>query len=188
MTRLLSLALAVVVFTSCEKNPVSEPVMQYTNLGNAEVKYQSSKSIDVDGDNKSDFFFELLPVGDALGERERMQFYAVSKPHSNLLNDENDQSPMLSKGATISLQHAGYTWWNISAIVLTEKITPNGGTPFWVGDFQAASHHYLPIQVKRAEQLYNGWIEISFDKGAEKLILHKAALSTIARQSVEAGN
>ena len=62
MTRLLSLALAVVVFTSCEKNPVSEPVMQYTNLGNAEVKYQSSKSIDVDGDNKSDFFFELLPV------------------------------------------------------------------------------------------------------------------------------
>jgi hypothetical protein len=43
------------------------------------------------------------------------------------------------------------------------------------------------VQVKKGGQAFLGWIEMSFDKEAEKLILHKAALSTIANKEIKAG-
>ena len=44
----------------------------------------------------------------------------------------------------------------------------------------------LPACINKDEKPYHGWIEISFDTVAEKLILHKAAISTEANKTVKA--
>lgn len=183
----------VLVLTACHKEPSPvtppaelHPEMLYKDLQNAEVSYQRSRTIDIDGDGSIDFYFGVQLVGDPILQRDRMQFLANSVVKRNLLNDANDQSPVLNKMDTISKVHQGYTWWEISAIVLTEKITTNTNV-YWDGLWKAANHNYLPIQVEKAGKLYHGWIELSVDTAAEKLILHRAALSKEEDKSVKAG-
>ena len=48
-------------------------------------------------------------------------------------------------------------------------------------------HKYLPVQLNKNNKLYNGWIELSFDSAASKLVLHKAAFSAEENKDVKAG-
>jgi hypothetical protein len=193
MNKLLTLILVLLLLSSCEKNPVCEepvdthPRMHYTDLHNAEVKYQTFKRVDIDGDGRNDFLFSTLLVGDALGQRDRLQFYANSSIDAYQPVNEHEESPVLSKDAPITLQYPGFTWYDITAIVLAEKITLISGETYWDGLWKNASHKYLPVQVVRNGEPYLGWIEISFDTTAEKIILHKAAISTKAGKEVKAG-
>ena len=186
-------AIILLLLTACKKEPLPvtppsepHPQMLYKDLLNAEVNYQHSKTIDIDGDGSIDFYFGVQLVGDPVLQRDRKQFMANSVVKRNLLNDLNDQSPVLNKLDTISKVHQGYTWWEISAIVLTEKIITNTNV-YWDGVWKAANHNYLPIQVEKAGKLYHGWIELSVDTAAEKLILHRAALSKEEDKTVKAG-
>jgi len=190
MQRLLSILTAAILLTSCYGDYEAEmnhPQMRYTDLNNAEAKPGSPQRLDLDGDGVVDFSFSTLLVGDPLLVRDRLQFYANSTIKTNLLNNANDESPMLPKGAQIMLNHPGYTWYEISAIVLTEKITTMTPPPFWQGRWSDANHHYLPVQVDKGGQLYMGWVELSMDKAAEKLILHRAAISKEPGRTVKAG-
>jgi len=45
----------------------------------------------------------------------------------------------------------------------------------------------LPVQVLVNNQRFNGWVELSFDMSAEKIILHKAAISKLPERGVIAG-
>jgi hypothetical protein len=194
MNKLLTLAFAVLLLSSCEKNPVCEepiepahPSMRYTDLQNFEVKYGTTKRVDVDGDGTIDYSFETLLVGDALGQRDRLQFYADSKIETYQPVNESEQVPQLSAGDPVKVQYPGYTWYEITAIVLAEKITPVNGTPYWDGPWKAAAHKYLPIMIRKGGQRYYGWIELSFDTAAEKMILHRAAIAAVAEKEVKAG-
>src|SRR5215207_3217943 len=173
------LVLAYVLF-GCEKpslpEPEVHPAMHYTDLHLAEVKHNEPKSLDINADGTTDFTFSTLLVGDPVLHRDRLQFYATSKLNTALLNNNNDQSPMLNKTDTIAFAHTGYEWFEISAIVLAEKITEMTGLPYWDGLWKNAAHKYLPVQVRKDGLLYLGWVEISFDILSEKLILHKAAI------------
>lgn len=160
--------------------------MMYKDLQNAEVKYLQGARVDVDNDGTTDFIFKVLLVGDPILERDRVQYYANSGVDRNLLNDAQDQSPVLSKPDLIAKDMPGYSWWQISSIVLAEKIITYNGTS-WEGLWKEANHNFLPIQVKKANKLYHGWVELSFSTTEEKLILHKAALSTVEDVSVKAG-
>lgn len=163
------------------------PQMMYKDLQNAEVSFNHrSKTIDVDGDGQSDFSFGVLLLGDPVLQRDRIQFYAYSGVQRNLLNDANDQSPVLNSMDTISIKHQGYDWWQISAIVLAEKIITYTDT-YWDGLWKNASHKYLPIQVEKSGKLYQGWIELSFSTTGEKLVLHKAALCKEEGKTIKAG-
>jgi hypothetical protein len=193
MTKYLFFATVSVLLVACgkEKVPAKEPVkthpiMIYTDLQNKEVKYGKFQYVDVDGDGPYDFLFNVVLVGDPILQRDRVQFYANSGINRNLLNSDVDESPMLSKGDSISKIHAGYQWWEISAIVLAEKIVTNDGS-FWQGKWKNADHKYLPIQIEKNNKLYHGWIELSFNTAEEKLILHKAAISTEEDKSIQAG-
>lgn len=189
MRKLFIPLLAAFIFSSCTKDPIeppAHPVMQYKDLQNAEVKYNQLKAVDMDNDGVTDFWFSTLLVGDPVLQRDRRQFYAHSKANTNLLNDANDESPVLNKLDLISKKQDGYEWYEVSAIVLAEKIVTMTET-FWQGAWKNASHKYLPVQIKRDDKLYHGWIELSFDAVEEKLVLHKAALSTEADKSVKAG-
>ncbi|HEY6954148.1 MAG TPA: hypothetical protein VI385_02840 [Flavisolibacter sp.] len=195
MTKYLLLATVTVMLVACgkEKLPLpvvppgsTHPVMAYKDLQNKEVKYGQYQYVDVDSDGTNDILFNVLLLGDPLLQRDRVQFYANSGIKRNLLNNTQDESPMLNKGDSISKKHNGYDWWEISAIVLAEKIIDNNGS-YWQGLWKNADHKYLPIQFEKNSKLYHGWIELSFNTTEEKLILHKAAISTEEQKSVQAG-
>jgi hypothetical protein len=195
MNKLLVLTLAsfLIFLSACEKNPVCEepasplPTMRYTDLQNFEIKYGTYKRVDVDGDGKTDFYFETLLLGDALGQRDRLQFYADSKIDTYLPVNESEEVPRLSSGDWVKVEHPGHTWYEISAIVLAEKVMPLNGDNYWDGMWKGAAHKFLPIMIKKGELRYYGWIELSFDTTAEKMILHRAAISLEANKEVKAG-
>jgi len=192
MRKILIIVTASVLFIACSKKPPinppapSHPLMTYKNLADKEVKYGQSQYVDVDGDGSNDFVFSVLLVGDPILQRDRVQFYANSGIKRNLLNNQVDESPILSRGDSVKKVHAGYTWWEISSIVLVEKIVEDTGT-HWEGLWKNANHKYLPIQIEKNNKLYHGWMELSFSATEEKLILHKAAISTEEDKSVQAG-
>jgi hypothetical protein len=86
----------------------------------------------------------------------------------------------------ISRNVTGYTWWEISAIVLAEKIITYTES-HWEGAWKNADHKYLPVQMKKQGKLYHGWIELSFNTTEEKLILHRSAISKEEDKDVKAG-
>ena len=191
MKKLLIFLLAGSLLASCQKDaleplPAPHPVMLYKNLQNAEVAPSQPRSVDINNDGQNDFSFGVLLVGDPILQRDRLQYLANSKIGTNLLNNEADQSPMLNKNDLVTTIYQGYQWFEISAIVLAEKITTMTEI-HWDGLWKNSSHNYLPVQIKQNGKLYNGWIELSFDTAAEKLILHKAAISTEENKPVKAG-
>ena len=192
MRKILILIASSVSLIACSKKPplnppaTSHPVMTYKKLSDKEVKYGQNQYIDIDNDGSIDFKFAVLLVGDPILQRDRVQFYANSGIKRNLLNNQVDESPMLNKGDSIGKTHEGYTWWEISAIVLAEKIVTDNGS-HWEGLWKNADHKFLPIQVEKSNKLYHGWVELSFNTTDEKLILHKAAISTEADKSIQAG-
>lgn len=178
------------LFQACSKNDATidppHPNMIYKDLREQNIKFQHPASLDIDSDGSNDFNFGVLLVGDPVLERDRLQFYVSSKQKRNLLNDQNDESPMLNKLEPIKMVHPGYTWYEISAIVLAEKITNYNGST-WHGLWKSAHHKYLPLQVDRNGQVFHGWIELSFDTVNERIILHKAAISAEPGKEIKAG-
>lgn len=122
------------ILGSCKKEndiPANYSV-EFFDLQNAAVKYQQHVTLDLTKDGNTDFSFGVLLVGDPVLQRDRYQFFVSSRVKTKLLNDANDESPMLNKGEEIRLIHEGYTWYEVSAIVLTEKIVTNQSTT-WNG-------------------------------------------------------
>ncbi len=164
----------------------THPVMIYNDLRSAEVKYGQFKNIDIDNDGSFDLLFDVTLLGDPILQRDRLQFYANSRQERNLLNNSQDQSTVLNLMDPISKIHPGYTWYEISAILLAEKIiTFNGNS--WEGLWKNVSHKFLPVQVQKNGKLYHGWVELSFDTIKETLILHKSGISTEEDKEVKAG-
>jgi hypothetical protein len=193
MKNYLVLSLLVIVLASCDKETCIEqptdpvhPAMIYKDLSDAVVKYGMGQAIDVDNDGSIDFRFRVELVGDPILQRDRMQFQATSTIKRNLLNDADDQSPMLQKNELIKPVFPGYTWYEISSILLVEKITTLT-TTYWQGRWKEAAHHYLPIQVEKSGHLYQGWIEISFDQQNERLLIHRSAICKVEDVEVKAG-
>jgi len=191
MRKLFLFIIPFLFLFSCKKEetlpkPSKHPAMVYKDLQNAEVIVSHSQSVDIDNDGTKDFAFGVLLIGDPILQRDRLQFIAYSRIDDNLLNNDVDQSPVLNQYDLISKIHQGYQWFEISAIVLAEKITTMTDV-FWDGLWKNASHKYLPVQIERNNKLYHGWIELSFDTAAEKLILHRSAISTEENKDVKAG-
>jgi hypothetical protein len=101
----------------------------------------------VDNDGMTDFLFHLLLVGDAVLQRDRIQFYVSSGINRNLLNDAQDQSAVLNKMDVISKNMAGFTWWEISAIVLAEKIITYTES-HWEGGWKMPTINFFPFNYK----------------------------------------
>lgn len=185
-------ALCLLFLFSCKKDkktlPEPHPSMQYTDLGNAAVRFNEFKKINIDGDNTFDFLFSTLLVGDPIGRRDRQQYYVSSSFDAFLPVSGEEQLLMLNKDDAITIANRnGYNWFNASSVVLAEKIIEENGSEHWEGKWKNASHKYVPVQVNREGQLYNGWVEISFNIIPGEIILHRAAIAREAGKDIRAG-
>lgn len=197
MKQLIVLALVSAMVTSCRKEdapipykpPVNtNPEMIYTDLQNRELKFQQAQLVDLNQDNQVDIGFSTWYIGDPVEKEDEVLFFAGSYVHSHLLVNNNNGSPAFNKGDLIPVNNfPGLEWFPVAQVEMVYKNTPENGAPYWEGSWKLVSHKYLAVQVMREGKRYNGWIEVSFDIAGEKLILHKAAMSTRPEKSVIAG-
>lgn len=183
--------IAVVVAVACMKKGAIEeiphPAMTYTYLNEMELGDKDYFNLDIDANGTVDFTFSTRLVGDPVLKQDRLQFLIGSKIESNLLNSDNDDCPRLRKGDQIGTMHEGFNWYELSSILLTEKVNTMEGTNWWRGVWTDADHSFLPVQLSKGAKVYHGWIEVSFNRLKEKLVLHKAAISTEGNKQIRAG-
>ena len=112
----------------------------------------------------------------------------VGSFNTSLPVNGNENIPVLALDDVIPINNfSGYNWYNAPGIVLSQKITGVSAPAYWEGAWKDASHRFIPIQLKKNNLLYNGWVEVSFDKFQEKIILHQSAVSQQPGKSVLAG-
>lgn len=175
--------------TSCDKPVVNtDSGMVYTDLKNKEVKFNEISSIDINYDGIMDLSFSTLLIGDPVAQQDKQKYLVTSKINCFLPVDNQENAPVLKKGESIPIENfAEYTWYEIAQIELAQKVIGMTGAPFWEGSWKSGNHNYLPVQVKVNHQRFNGWIELSFDMNAEKIILHKSAISKLPERAAIAG-
>jgi hypothetical protein len=193
------LAIATTMLAACRKDNLSfpnpknppantQPEMIYTDLQNRELKFRQSQLIDLDKDGTNDIIFATWYVGDPVEHEDEILFFAGSYTHSNLLIHGDNQSTAFKQGDIISVNnYNGHNWYQVAQAELALKNTGEHKPPYWEGSWKQVSHKYLAVQVVKQDRRYNGWIEISFDTVAEKLVLHKAAICKEAEKSIIAG-
>jgi hypothetical protein len=193
VNKYLLAAFLLIMMAGCKKDTVVQPipvpvhpVMFYKDLGNFEVSKGHSKSLDIDNDSITDCSFSVQLVGDPIMKVDKLQYYVFSRIKRNLLNNQDDESPILNKYDLIKNEHPGYTWYELSFILLTQKIISDGGNS-WIGLWKNADHNFLPFQIVKDGNVYHGWIELSMNTVTEKLILHRSGISTEANKEVKAG-
>jgi hypothetical protein len=192
-----TLLIAITLLASCGKEDVksapvpADPVTEitYKDLAEKEVKYNEPATvIDLDGDNQSDLIFGVLLVGDPLQQQDKRQFRVSSGINTNLAVNAIEQVPSMIKDETIPLSgFNGYNWFKVSSVILVQRIEDVQGAITWNGTWKGAVKKYLPFQLLKNNQRFNGWIELSVDIAAEKLVLHRLAISKLAERLIKAG-
>jgi hypothetical protein len=175
---------------ACTKppKPPTQMEMDYINLNDKEMAFGESHSLDLDKDGRLDFEFYTILIGDPIAKQDMKKYCARSRISAFLPMNEQEHLPVLNMGDPIPLENfQGYTWYGAAWAELAQKIISVNGPEIWDGEWKDSDHQYLPIQITRNNQRFNGWIELSFNKETEKLILHKAALSTKPEGEVKAG-
>ncbi len=188
MKNCIAILSALFFLASCDKPVNYDPGMIYTDLENKEVKFNEASTIDLNKDGIADIRFHTMLVGDPIAKQDKRKFLVTSKVDCFLPVNPDENAPLLHRGETVPLENfAQYTWYEIAQIELAQKVIGITGDPFWEGLWKSSSHDYLPVQIKVNKQRFNGWLELSFDMNAEKLILHKAAISKLPERDVITG-
>jgi hypothetical protein len=192
MKKLFALILAGVL-VACSREPGQvepqpHPQMLYKDLGGIAVQFGQHFIVDIDGDNTDDLLFSTMLVGDPILKRDRRQYYLSANFDVFLSTNTLEQMPVLSDGHSITqVSLPGYSWFNASSVLLAEKIIELNGPDHWEGNWKNAQHKYIPLQIRKGQLFFNGWVEVSFDMQTEQLILHRAAVSREAGKTVRAG-
>ena len=187
------MSFVLMMAAACKKPHPQPPVqphpsMLVKDLADTSLAFGKFASFDLDDNGEKDIFFSTQLVGDPVEQKDKKQWMVTSSFNANLPVNSNERIPVLHYLDSIPLKDfSGYAWYNASSILLSQKTLTMNTPPFWEGDFKEALHRFVPIQLKKQDGLYNGWIEVSFSTTNEKLILHKAAICTEANKSILAG-
>jgi hypothetical protein len=189
--------LTLLFLSSCNKKDLIEypnkpaetyPEMLVTDLNDREVTQRQSQVLDLDKNGVTDVVFSTWAIGDPVEREDEILFFAASGTESSLMIGGENMSPRFSKHETIPVTPPqGYEWYIVAQVELAMKNIGYDNPPYWEKEWKDVSHKFLAIQVKRAGQLYHGWIELSMDTVNSKLILHRAAIAREAGRSVKAG-
>jgi hypothetical protein len=191
-----ALCMAVLTLASCSKTPLptpapvpGTPAMSYLNLNDLQIAYaRPGKAVDVNQDRSNDLYFGVELVGDPIAKVDKRQFVVISGFNTSLPVTADEQVMPLSKEEPIPVGNFNNAnWYNASAIVLTERLETIDGSISWRGAWLTASKKYLPIQLLKNNERYNGWVELSFDQANQHMILHQVAISQQPEAAVKAG-
>lgn len=190
---MLALCTGLLALNACTKDhtpspEVSLPAMSYIDLKDKAVSFKQSVQLDLNSDGEWDILFSTMLVGDAVMQQDKQQWLVSSSFYTNLPVNENEQVPAMRAGQPIPVQNfSGHQWFNASSVILAQRIISMTGNPYWDGNWKQASHSFLPIQIKKGADLYNGWIELSFNSEEAKVILHRAAVVKEKNKEIFAG-
>jgi hypothetical protein len=193
MKKLIVVSGFALLLAGCKKDTVAPPVashpdMRYLNLKDSGVVFNRSASFDLDGNGSKDIYFSTMLVGDPLAQQDKKQWWVSSSFDANLPVNENEEIPVMQRSDSIYLKSfSGYNWYNASWVMLAQKIISDTRPPYWEGKWKDVSQRFVAIQILNNGNLYNGWIEVSFNKAEEKVIIHRAAISKEANKVVMAG-
>jgi hypothetical protein len=166
----------------------THPQMTYTNLLDSAIHFNHFASFDLDGNGEKDIAFSTLLVGDPIYQQDKWQWWVSSSIYTNLPVNGYENIPVLDYLDSIPIHDfSDYQWFNASYVMLAQKIISITNPPYWDGTWKESSHHYVPIQIKKDGELFNGWVEISFNTKDEMVILHQAAVSQEPYKAVMAG-
>lgn len=186
----------LLAFSSCKKDKADPGIpgypevnMEYFDLGDREIKAGAPGfSIDLNDDGRKDITFSTLLVGDPVSQVDKLQFLVQSNIQVNLPVRIGEEIPVMKTGDLIPIHDfEGYHWFELSSIVLVQKVISFTQPPIWEGHWRNAVHRYIPFQIILPGNIYNGWIQLSVDIVQERLILHRAAISKEANKVVKAG-
>jgi hypothetical protein len=182
----------IACLASCKKDTeIKTPTipMMYKDLSSRVVNITTPAGIDINGDGPSDVWFEIFHTGDDIQEKDEHLFRVTQGEESKLLVNEQEESPIISKGDVIKINgNAGYEWEANANIELAKRtLYRNAAAPTWEGVWKNAQRKYLAVQVNKNGSLFNGWIELSFDTATEKVILHRSGFSLEAGADILAG-
>lgn len=191
-----ALCMAILTLASCSKTPLptpspvpGTPAMSYINLNDMQIAYaRPGKAIDVNKDGRNDLYFGVELVGDPIEKLDKRQFVVITSIYTYLPVTANEQVMPLTREAVIPVaDFNNANWYNASEITLVERIETTDAVISWRGSFLNSTGKYLPIQVMKNNERYNGWVELSFDQINQQLILHRAAISSKPEVAVKAG-
>ncbi len=183
----------VLVLTACKKSTVQQPeapqpAMNYINLSDTAISFGRFASFDLDGNGDKDISFSTLLVGDAVNKQDKRQFLVATAQFTYLPVNSEEAIPIMQAADEIPVNNFnGYAWFDITYILLAQKVLSIDKPPYWEGNWKEAVHRFIPLQIKRANALYNGWVEISFSSAEEKIHLHRAAVCKEAGVAIRAG-
>lgn len=185
--------LVLMMAVACKKSPPEPPVQPHPSmfvkdLSDSSLVFGKIASFDLDDNGEKDVLFSTQLVGDPVEQKDKKQWRVTTSFNANLPVNSTEHIPVLRYLDSISLNDfSGYAWYNASSILLSQKTLTMTTPPFWEGDWKEASHRFVPIQLRKQDGLYNGWIEVSFSTASEKLTLHRTAICKEANKSVIAG-
>lgn len=192
----LIISILITVSACSKKNVVDPPKlpdnefpeMLVTDLNDAEVTQQKHQTLDLDKDGVNDLVFATWYIGDPVEQEDEVLFFAASGTQTSLMVGGENVSPRFSKNDIIPVNPIeGYNWYIVAQVEMAMKNTGHTASPYWEKDWKNASHKFLAVQVKRADKLYYGWVEVSMDTANSKLILHRSAIAMQPHRAVKAG-
>ena len=186
-----------IILAACKKTVITpvfqpptgvHPQMKYFDLADATIPFDHLINLDLDGDAHTDIRFGTLLVGDPINQQDEKQWLLSGAFDTYFPINASESIPLMRLADNMPIGNfAGYNWYNAASIILAQKIIGINNPPYWLGDWKEAIHRYVPLQLKKAGALYNGWVEVSFSMNNEKLTLHRAAICLEANKAIQAG-
>ena len=167
--------------SSCEEgdgNPVDG--ITIINLGDSEVLYNQSQSIDVDGDGDIELSFVSVLAQE--NSTNQLQF-RVLPLGANRVFEAGGRAVMLNEGQEIAPGNP----FEKNVAPLVAKVESNGSVT-WQGDWLNANNHYVGFQIQLTDGgVRYGWVRLSFNQASEKLIIHEVAYRYKSNTGLRAG-
>ncbi|MET7000035.1 hypothetical protein [Chitinophaga defluvii] len=188
MKSYLFLIASCLLLQSCFNDPPPEPVnYTYKSLRDTTSSYLHPFELHMFADTSADFYFTVGLTHDTRGTHANF-FMLPLKSNRVQVKGEGD-IPVFANGDAISGTLATpYRWDKITGKfceLIVKDPPPIDST--WEGAWSGAVKKYIPVQLHDHNKVYNGWISMSIDTVARKMILHEFGWNKIAGENAVAG-
>lgn len=182
------IVLVLAFFASCTDNKVeipSSPTINYYNLHNAQVDYNTPYLLDINKDDVTDFqFFAAFAEGTGNGRLD----FAVTSEGENLILSDFRTPKVFNKYDNITItNNPPHNWTMHNPILITRIYTDDPATAYWEGIWKGQVDKYLGVKVKVRNNYYTGWIRITYSTNTSKITINDCAISKNSGFGIQAG-